>query len=259
MGFVKSEEEINKFYRETYDFYNAEMLTVFYETKPEIVARLLPPPLKPAAMPLAFVFVANYPSTNFGVSYLESALFLRADFEGKEGNYCLSMPVTNDMALIGGREVFGYPKKIAQIYLKREGDRVHGWTERHGSRFLEVRVKLTGSFNMPEVQPFFTEASDPNVIMYNFKYFPSPDGEGFDYNPRLIREIVTVCPNSLAAGEAEIELAASPSDPWSEVEVVRVLGATYAISNNSMQKGNVVAEVDPVEFRPYAINKIDVY
>ena len=259
MGFVKSKEEINKLYRETYDFYNAEMLTVFYETKPEIVERLLPPPLKPIAMPIAFVFVANYPSTNFGVSYFESALFLRAQFEGQEGNYCLSMPVTNDMALIGGREVFGYPKKIAQIYLKREGDRVHGWTERHDVRFLEVRVKLTGSFNIPEVQPFFTETSDPNVIMYNFKYFPSPDGEGFDYNPRLIREIVKVRPDSLAAGEAEIELASSPSDPWGEVEVVRVLGATYAISNNAMQKGNVVAEIDPVEFLPYAINKIDVY
>ncbi|MBT8363653.1 MAG: acetoacetate decarboxylase family protein, partial [Deltaproteobacteria bacterium] len=52
---------------------------------------------------MAFVLVANYPKTNFGISYLESALFLRAAFEGEEGNCCLSMPVTSDMALIGGR------------------------------------------------------------------------------------------------------------------------------------------------------------
>jgi len=47
MGFKKTAEELALIYRETYDFYDAEMLTVFWETQPEIVKRLLPPPLKP--------------------------------------------------------------------------------------------------------------------------------------------------------------------------------------------------------------------
>ena len=45
MGFVKTFDELVKIYRETIDFYDAEMLTVIWETKPEIVRRLLPPPL----------------------------------------------------------------------------------------------------------------------------------------------------------------------------------------------------------------------
>jgi acetoacetate decarboxylase len=227
MGFVTSEEERAKFYRETYDFYNAEVLSVFYETKQEIIERLLPPPLKPATYPIAFVFVANYPETNFGISYLESALFLRASFEGEEGNYCLSMPVTSDMALIGGREMFGFPKKIGLIDIKRQGQEVHGWTERHDFRFLDVWASLTGAFNVPEVQDLFTQASDSNVVIYNFKYFPAPDGQGFDYNPRLMREEVAFRPSSIEAGEAKLSLQSSQTDPWGEVEVVRVLGATY--------------------------------
>ena len=123
------------------------MLTVYFETKTEILAHLLPPPLKPAADPIGIVFVANYPKTNFGVSYLESALFLTAEHDGDEGIYCLSMPVTNDMAMIGGREIFGYPKKIGKIYFAREGNHARGWTERHGTRFLEIKAKLTGKFN----------------------------------------------------------------------------------------------------------------
>jgi len=259
MGFVKSFEEITKMYRETYDFYNAEMLTIFYETKPEIVERLLPPPLKPAAIPLAFVFVANYPKTNFGVSYLESALFLRASFNGEEGNYCLAMPVTNDMALIGGREIFGFPKKIGQIHIKRNGEEVIGWTERHGVRFLDMRAKLTGTFNVPEIQDFFTQSSSSTVITFNFKYFPAPGGDGFDYNPRLIREEIIANPNSIEAGEAELTLQSTQSDPWGELEIVRILGATYTIGDNSMKKGSVVAEADPAEFAPYAFMKVDVY
>ncbi|EFK05715.1 conserved hypothetical protein [delta proteobacterium NaphS2] len=50
MGFVKSLEEILAKKRSSSDFYDAEMLTVFWETKPEVVAKLLPPPLEPAGI-----------------------------------------------------------------------------------------------------------------------------------------------------------------------------------------------------------------
>ena len=121
MGYRKTAAEMRNLDKETYDFYDAEMLTVFWETKPEIVRQLLPPPLQPGKSPLVVSFAARYPRTNFGVSYLETALFLRAQFNGEEGNYCLAMPVTNDMALILGRETFGYPKKIADIRFQRSG------------------------------------------------------------------------------------------------------------------------------------------
>ncbi len=67
MGFVKSVPEIMSNMRQTAEFYDAEMLTIFWETKPEIVARLLPPPLQPAKDSIAVAFVANYPRTNFDV------------------------------------------------------------------------------------------------------------------------------------------------------------------------------------------------
>lgn len=260
MGFVKSFGEIAKNHRETADFYDAEMLTVVWETKPEIVKRLLPPPLKSARRSLAVALVANYPRTNFGVSYLESALFLRAEFNGEEGSYCLSMPVTDDIAMAGGREIFGYPKKIGNIQFNRNGEELVGWTERHGVRFFELRAKLTGKCNVEDAQNIFAEVFRPDVnfLAYNFKHFPAPEGDGFDYNPRLIREEVRVRTKSVELGEAEIVLEPSDHDPWAEVEIVRVLGAIYTIGNNSMLKGSVVAEADPVEFAPYAFLKWDL-
>ena len=89
------------------DFYHAEMLTLVWETTPEAIEKLLPPPLKPAQKPVVLAFVATYPSTNFSLPYQESALLIRASFEGQEGFYSLSMPVTNDMAMAGGREIWG--------------------------------------------------------------------------------------------------------------------------------------------------------
>ena len=70
MGFVKGLEEITENLSQKGEFYDAEVLTVYFKTTPEVVERLLPPPLEPAALPIGAAFVAKYPKTNFGVSYL---------------------------------------------------------------------------------------------------------------------------------------------------------------------------------------------
>jgi hypothetical protein len=50
MGFVKTLQEIMANTRPTADFYGAEMLTIFWKTKPEIIARLLPPPWRKSGL-----------------------------------------------------------------------------------------------------------------------------------------------------------------------------------------------------------------
>jgi acetoacetate decarboxylase len=95
------------------------------------------------------------------------------------------------------------------------------------------------------------------VIVYNFKYFPAPEGDGFDYNPRLIKEVVERKPKSIEMGEAELILRPSEHDPWFDVEIVRVYGAIYTVGDNTMLPGKVVAEVDQTEFTPYALMKLD--
>lgn len=261
MGFVKSNSELKTTARGKgglYEFYDAEMLVVMWETKPEIIERLLPPPLKPTERPLVTAFLAYYPKTNFGPFYYEGALFLRAQFDDTEGNYCLAMPVTRDSAMAGGREEFGYPKKIATIQFEHSGQSVHGYVERHGLRFFEVRANLTGQTNTEEFQNIvISETSEEGAVAYNFKHFFAPGTIGFDYRPRLVRERTIFRPTVAEWGEAEIFLAHSVHDPWAEVEIVRVLGAVYTVGNNTMQRGEVVAEVDPVAFEPYAYLKWD--
>jgi acetoacetate decarboxylase len=260
MGFVQSWENVAKIVesRQEFNFYDAEMLTVMWETKPEIIKRLLPAPLVASAKPIVTAFVAYYPKTSFGPAYYEGALFLRASYEGIEGNYCLAMPVTGDLAMAAGREVFGYPKKIADIQLKRNGNAMEASLERHGLCFFKLSVKLTGTPNTNEFTDMIIGASsEEGTVCYNVKHFFDSGGSGFDYNPRLIRERVILRPKSAEIGEAEVELSNSEYDPWAEVEVVRILGAAYAVGDNTMLKGDVVAELDPMTFAPYAFLKWD--
>jgi acetoacetate decarboxylase len=262
MSFVKTYEEILGNSAKSGDFHDAEMLTLIWETTPEAIERLLPPPLKPAEKPLVLAFVADYPSTNFSLPYKESALLIRASFESKEGFYCLAMPVTNDMAMAGGREIWGYPKKLANISLQRTGDTVEGWTERHGIQFMKVTANLTGKLNdnsaMDELLGMgLNPEGEYSDIQFNFKHSPSPvAGEAFDYPPRLIQGETVFRPKTFTFAEVEIELTPSEFDPWHEVPVARMLGGFYSVGDNSMlNDGKVLAEVDSIEFAPYAFLK----
>ncbi|MBW1897533.1 MAG: acetoacetate decarboxylase family protein [Deltaproteobacteria bacterium] len=264
MGFVKTLEEIMANMKASADFYDAEMVSVFWETRPEIVEKLLPPPLKPADNPIAMAFVADYPRTNFDVIYQESALFLRAQYKGVEGGYCLAMPVTNDMAMAGGREVFGFPKKIGSVQFKKDGNAFHGWTERRGTRFMEVKANFNGRFNVADADALILQGEGLNpedgmeAFSYNFKHFPAPEGGTYDYSPRLVKQKTLLHPKEILLGEAEISFQASAYDPWAEIEVVRMLGAIYTKGDNSMLGGEVVAEVDAIQFAPYGFLKWDM-
>ncbi|MEH6550147.1 MAG: acetoacetate decarboxylase family protein [Pseudomonadales bacterium] len=261
-GFVKSYKEIMGAVKPTAEFTNAEMLTLVWETTPEAIAQLLPPPLKPTDKPMVIAFIAHYPTTNFSLPYNESALLVRASYNGVVGNYCLSMPVTNDMAMAGGREQWGYPKKMANISFERNGDTVEGFTERHGIKFMKVKAKLSGKVNndnaaMDELLAFgINPKGQFSEMAFNFKHFPSPDpDEAFDYPPRLVTGETVFRPKTFIFSEAEIELTPSEFDPWHQVPVKRMLGGFYTVGDNTMMNGKVLAEVGSIEFAPYSFLK----
>lgn len=270
-SFKKTQEELNTRREkiESADFGSAEMVNVFWETKMEIIENLLPPPLKPPKLPIAHGFIANYPETNFGLPYRESALFLRATFDDVEGNYCLAMHLDGpgkDVAMAAGRELFGFPKKLANIQFNKEEDKFNGVTERLGTPTMELQVDFNNKFNDKEMPKIMVEIGmvpgkmkNPNTVNYNYKHFPAPEFNGFDYKPRLVRQDTVMRPKIMKIGEADLKLNSSIHDPWGEIEIVRVLGAIFSTGNNSMLEGKVLAEVDPEEFQSYAFLKWDWY
>lgn len=250
MGFVKTSAELASYFAVPARLFpGARMLGAMFETRPETVARLLPPPLLPAEAPNALVFIAEYPETNLGPGYREAALFLSCRYQGETGTYCLSMPIdSEEVRCTNGREVFGFPKKLAKIHLERRGEAVHGWVERHGVRFFELRVNLMSS--IPSLPP-----TGPNFL---FKASPRIDlTPGFDGPVLLCKQVTEVAPRSVEVGVPEVTFRDSPRDPWSEVEVVSPLAGFYLLSDNTMRPGAVVARVDGDAYLPHYFKMID--
>lgn len=256
-SFVKNPNDIIKYGNKPVTFYDAETLTVYWETKPEIIERILPDPLKPAKRPLVHAFVANYPRTNFCPPYREAALFVLADYNGEPGTYCLSMPITDDIAMGLGREICGFPKKMAEIEIKKEGDTVEGIVGRQGINFFHVKAKLNECFNAEDGQKILAEIYGNGLPVFNIKYSKAIDGSGFDLKPILVKEGTTMDTSVRKVGEAKIEMKDSPHDPWAELEVVRMLGSVYTVSTTVLLKGTVLTEVNPATFLPYSYLRWD--
>ncbi|MDH4221753.1 MAG: acetoacetate decarboxylase family protein [Candidatus Bathyarchaeota archaeon] len=254
MGLVRSLDEISareEHFSKGFVLGDAVMVMVMFRTNAEAVKRVLPPPLEPDPASIGSAYVAEFRRTNFGVTYNEAALFISAQYEGEVGNYCLSMPVTNDIAMIGGREVYGFPKKIAEtIRVRREGNKVTGVCIRKGIPIIEIKVNLTGAAEPEDIPP-----QGPN---YLFKYFEDPKIGAFDYNPRLVKQYNEIDWGKPELGEGELTLAKSKFDPIHEIPIEEVLMAGYAKGMEiRMQPGEVIAEVDPLKFRPYSFIKLD--
>jgi hypothetical protein len=127
---------------------------------------------------------------------------------------------------------------------------------------VKFEADLSRQPNNPKdmMQFMSSTSSSPEEIIgltFNVKSFPSITGDGFDYEPRLIRHETIMRPEVLQIGEGSLSLQFSEDDPWSEVEVIEMLGAFYTKGNNYMLKGKEIATISSEDFLPHSFLKWD--
>jgi acetoacetate decarboxylase len=220
-------------------------VTAVWETHPEIVAAVLPPPLEPGDRPLVRVNISQVDIA--GMPLGAGSVGVAARHVGVEGWYPLVMPMTTERALIGGREVFGEPKKLGDVEVHRDGDAVRASMTRHGIAFAEVAGTI--------VEQLETPAPSTKLDFY-FKLLPSPDGSGLDDDPALVYCHRDERTRSLARVDGEITLRESPFDPVADLEIVRVVEILFG-ERQSEQRGKVVARVPAEGLLPYVHQRYD--
>ena len=100
-----------------YKFYNREFVIISYRTDPEILRALVPEPLEVIGDTVNYEFIRMPDSTGFG-DYTETGQVIPVRFKDKdgtvqEGGYVHAMYLDDDSPIAGGREIWGFPKKLA--------------------------------------------------------------------------------------------------------------------------------------------------
>lgn len=223
----------------------AMTLTAVYETDPEAVAAVLPPPLVPGE-PLVRVTFASVEIGHGRPPFGAGTFSVEAHHDGVAGAYPLVMPMSTEQAVVGGRETFGEPKKLAAVVLEREGDRVHGYFERMGVRFVEIEGTVGAAV---EVEP--RRRTD-----FYLKFLLDPAGKGFDNDPSLVychRDEKTRAAWEIAGS---VTLRESRFDPVVDLPVRELRFIEYA-ERSSSQRGEIVGTVPGDWVLPYVHQRYD--
>lgn len=222
-------------------------LTAIYETDPDAVAAVLPPPLKPSDRPLVRISVASVDIGRGRPPFGAGTFAVQAVHEGTVGNYPLIMPMTTEQAVIGGRETFGEPKKLADVGLVVDGDDVRGWFERMGTRFVSIVGTRGAELDVPEP----ARRTD-----FYFKFLLDPSGKGFDSDPALVychREEKT---RRVWAVDGAVALAESRFDPVADLPVITLVSLELG-ERSSIQSGEIKTTVPPDGILPFVHQRYD--
>ena len=110
-----------------YRFVNREYLIITYRTDPARLRAVVPEPLEldEREALVKYEFIRMPDSNGFG-DYTESGQVIPVSFRGRRGGYTHCMFLNDEGPIAGGRELWGFPKKLAQPTLRTEVDTLVG-------------------------------------------------------------------------------------------------------------------------------------
>jgi len=216
-----------------YKFYNREYLIITYRTDMEKLRAVVPEPLQVTEPLVKYEFIRMPDSTGFG-DYTESGQVIPVTFNGRKGGYTHCMFLDDHPPIAGGRELWGFPKKLASPKLKAEIDTLIGEL-RYGPLLVAVG---TMGYKHKEADLAAVKASMemPNWLL---KIIPHVDG-----TPRICEiveyHLTDISLKGAWTGPAQLELFHHALAPVAELPVLEVVSATHIVADLTLDLGKVV-------------------
>ena len=215
-----------------YRFVDREYLIITYRTDPAILEKVIPAPLKMTDPIVKYEFINMPDSTGFG-HYCESGQVIPVSFEGEAGSYVHSMYLDDHPPIAGGRELWGFPKKLGNPKLQVDKDTLVGTLD-----YGTVRV-ATGTMGFKhkalDPDPIIKSLGGPNYLL---KIIPHVDG-----TPRiceLVRYSMTdISLKGAWSGPGALTLVDHALAPVFDLPVLEVLSTVHIIADLTLPLGHV--------------------
>jgi len=216
-----------------YRFYDREFLIITYRTDPKKLRDIVPEPLEIYSDLVKFEFIRMPNSTGFG-DYTEAGQVIPVRFNGRKGNYTLNMFLNDHPPIAAGRELWGFPKKLAGPSLRVETDTLVGTLD-----YGPVRV-ATGTMGYKhretDAEATLSELAAPNFLL---KIIPHVDGtaricELVEYH---LEEIQL---KGVWSGPGALSLNAHALAPVAELAVLEIVSTVHLVADLTLGLGKVV-------------------
>jgi len=221
------------FPRGPYHFVNREFMIITYRTDMDALRAVVPEPLEILEPIVKFEFIRMPDSSGFG-DYTESGQIIPVSYNGVQGNYVHGMYLDNHPAIAAGRELWGFPKKMASPHLAVDCDTLVGTLD-----FGKVRI-ATATMVFKHIIADHTAVlaglAAPNFLL---KIIPHVDGS--IRICELVRYYTTqVTLKGAWNGPGSLELHPHALAPLSDLPVLKVLSALHFVADLTLDIGEVV-------------------
>lgn len=216
-----------------YCYVDREYLTITYRTDAEALRRVVPEPLEIVDSLVKLEFVKMPDSTGFG-AYNGAAQIIPVKFRGEVGGYTRLMFLDTHPPISGGREIWGFPQKLANPSLRTETDTLVGKLD-----FGPVRVASgTMGYKHKRLDDKASHATLDGPG-FNLKILPHVDGR-----PRIC-ELVRHTKENLVvkgawSGPVSLTLHPHALAPLSDLPVREIVGGIHVIADYTLALGTVV-------------------
>jgi acetoacetate decarboxylase len=219
--------------RGPYRFINREYLIITYRTDLDALRAVVPEPLQITDAIVKYEFIRMPDSTGFG-NYTESGQVIPVTFNGVAGSFVHSMYLDDESPISGGREIWGFPKKLASPSLRAEKDTLIGTLD-YGSLRIANGTMGYKHFTLDSAK-VKASMEAPGFLL---KIIPH-----VDCTPRiceLVRYYLTdIVVKGAWSGPAGLELFDHALAPVAELPVREVLSATHILADLTLGLGEVV-------------------
>jgi len=216
-----------------FKYRGSQSLVLTVSTEAEAIEPLVPEPLKPFPEGVMSVVVGVQKlDVPLKMNYGEAVVSIPVKLEKEEGDYVPVLYLDNVTAILGGREIYGYPKIDAEVKFEVEDNRAKGEVIREGTKIIEMALQLgPAAASAPPL---------PVRSFFNVKYIPSMDRKGEADIWRLIR----VQPEGqkitrFHSAKGTLQLRSIPSDPLGNFPVLKVLDACFLEVDSTLGFGSV--------------------
>lgn len=231
--------------RGPYRFINREYFIIVYKSDPEIIRYAVPEPLIPNKDNVVlYEFIKMPDSSGFG-DYTESGLVIPCTFNGEEVNYTVQMYLDCFPPISGGREVWGFPKKLGNPKLEIINDTLTGILEYAGQQvalgtmgYKHENLIRSGRVNeLADTKAIATKLSKTQV---NLKIIPNVTGQSLDVAQLVAYNMTDITVKGAWAGPARLHLRNHVNAPVADFVVKSTIGGSHFIADMTLPYGRVI-------------------
>lgn len=216
-----------------YRFINREFFTITYETDIELLRAVVPEPLEVTEPLVKFEFINMPDSTGFG-SYTESGQVIPVTYKGQKGDYSHAMYLNDAAPILGGREIWGFPKKLSEPQLIVTKETLVGRLDYEGNRIATATMGY--KFEELDKNAVLKGFANPGFLL---KIIPHVDG-----TPRICElvsyKVTDVLVKGAWTGPGSLELFHHAMAPVAHLPVRKVISATHILTDLTLPYGEVI-------------------